>query len=149
MTQADAVSKKAKIEEIFQLAKLDQQIQQALENSANHIKSGFFQDLMGVQLTPEEQRTMLTVQTKLQDLLKEALSWETLKPDYVKLYAELFTEDEIDGMLAFYRSPAGKAMLEKTPQLMAQGNAVVQQRMLAMKPQFEALIRQIDGLKGK
>jgi uncharacterized protein len=146
---ADEASKDAKIEEIFHLAKLDQSLQQTLETSANQIRSGFFQQLMGLQLTPEEQKTMEGVQSKLQALLSEGLAWSTLEPLYVKLYSDMFSEDEIDGMLAFYRTPAGKAMLEKTPKLIAQANVIVQQRMVAMQPQFNTLLKEIDGLKGK
>ncbi|HEX4772454.1 MAG TPA: DUF2059 domain-containing protein [Bryobacteraceae bacterium] len=146
---ADEASKNAKIAEIFQLAKLDQSLKQTLETSANQIKSGFFQQLMGLQLTPEEQRAMENVQNKLQALLAEGLSWSTLEPMYVKLYSDMFSEDEIDGMLTFYRTPAGKAMLEKTPKLIAQANVIVQQRLVAMQPQFTALLKELDGLKGK
>lgn len=146
---ADEASKDAKIEEIFHLAKLDQSLQTTLETSANQIKSGFFQQLMGLQLTPEEQKTMEGVQKKLQALLAEGLSWSTLEPMYVKLYSDMFSEDEIDGMLTFYRTPAGKAMLEKTPKLIAQANVIVRQRMVAMQPQFTELLKEIDGLKGK
>jgi hypothetical protein len=146
---ADEAAKNAKIEEIFHLAKLDQSLKQTLETSANQIKSDFFQQLMGLQLTPEEQKTMESVQEKLQALLAQGLSWQTLEPLYVKMYSDLFSEDEIDGMLAFYRTPAGKAMLEKTPKLIAQANVIVQQRMVAMQPQFTALLKEIDGLKGR
>jgi uncharacterized protein len=144
---ADEATKDAKIEEMFHLAKLDQMLQQSLEISANQVKSGFFQQLMGLQLSTEDQHAMEAVQNKLQKLLADGLSWQTLKPAYVKLYADLFSEDEIDGMLTFYKSPAGQAMLAKTPQLLAQSNAMVQQRLVVLKPQFEALLKEVDGLK--
>jgi hypothetical protein len=146
---ADESSKDAKIKEMFHLAKLDQMLQKSLEISANQVKSGFFQQLMGLQMTAEEQQSMQVVQSKLQKVLTEGLSWETLQPAYVKLYSDTFSEDEIDGMLTFYKSPAGQAMLAKTPELMAQSNAMVQQRLVVLKPQFEALLKEVDGLKGK
>jgi uncharacterized protein len=146
---ADETTKDAKIEEMFHLAKLDQMLQQSLEISANQVKSGLFQQLMGLQLTAEEQQSMQVVQNKLKKLLEEGLSWQTLKPAYIKLYSGIFSEDEIDGMLTFYKSPAGQAMLAKTPQLIAESNVMVQQRLVVLKPQFEALLKEVDGLKSK
>ena len=34
-------------------------------------------------------------------------------PDLVKLYSDAYSENELDGILAFYRTPAGRAMLAK------------------------------------
>ena len=51
------------------------------------------------------------------DLILEEFSWENVKDDFEKLYAETFTEEELKGLLSFYRSPAGKAYVKKAPEL--------------------------------
>jgi hypothetical protein len=55
----------------------------------------------------------------LNDVLMAVMT--TMKPKMIALvsrvYAETYSEEELTGILAFYRSPAGQAMLKKTPVL--------------------------------
>ena len=68
------------------------------------------------------------IQTRILDLIASNLTFEKLRPTIVKAYLEVFTEDEIDGILGFYQSPAGKAMLQKSPQLMMRMMGATQQQ---------------------
>ena len=51
-----------------------------------------------------------------------------VKPAMIKAYMDVFTEDEIDGILGFYQSPAGRAMLQKSPQVMIRMMGATQQQ---------------------
>jgi hypothetical protein len=48
---------------------------------------------------------------------ESSLTWDHFKPTLIQFCAQNFSPDEIDAILAFYRSPAGKAMLTKAPQI--------------------------------
>lgn len=62
--------------------------------------------------------------------LKESLP---LLMDQVSLiYAEVFTEEELDAMLAFYTSPAGQSMIKKMPQMMGHTMQLSQQWGMAL-----------------
>lgn len=144
--RADEATKTAKVEEMFKVAKLDQLFSQTLSMVSNQMKSAAFQRMFGVKLPPEQQKTAEEFQDKVTQLITETLSWDALKPTYVKLYTETYTESEIDGLLAFYKSPSGQAMVSKTPQLMTQANQVVQQRMMTtMQPKLQALMKEYMG----
>jgi uncharacterized protein len=54
----------------------------------------------------------------MRSFLKKHMSYETLKGDLLKLYADNFTESELKDLTAFYKTPLGKKMLEKQPVLM-------------------------------
>ena len=71
----------------------------------------------GAALIPDDLLVMnkADVQSKNLDLTKSRMSWEKLRPAYVKAYSETFSEEEIDGILAFYESLAGRAMQAKMP----------------------------------
>ena len=56
----------------------------------------------------------------------------------MKLYAETFTQEEVDGLLAFYRSPAGVALLEKMPQVTQKSAAITQQRIAPLVEKLKA-----------
>lgn len=46
------------------------------------------------------------------------LSYESLKDDMSKLYADTFTTEELNAIAAFYGSEAGKKMLQNTPEIL-------------------------------
>ena len=51
-------------------------------------------------------------------MMKELLDWKKLEPMYVRIYQKTFTQQELDGMLAFYKTPAGAAVIAKMPAIM-------------------------------
>lgn len=44
-------------------------------------------------------------------------AWQKLKQDYVKAYADVYTEGELRALITFYQSPIGQLYLDKTPEL--------------------------------
>ena len=51
-------------------------------------------------------------------MMKELLDWKKLEPMYVRIYQKTFTQPEVDGMIAFYKTPAGQAVMSKMPAAM-------------------------------
>ncbi len=70
------------------------------------------------------------------------MDWDKLKPEYAQLYMETFTQEEVDGLLAFYRSPAGRAMIEKMPLLMNKSLQLSQARMQKLMPRIMSTAQQ-------
>jgi hypothetical protein len=138
---ADDASKAAKVEEFFKLSKMDDTLRQALAMSANQIKSGMLQQMTGVKLSPEQEKSMGEFQDKVTTLVSGTLSWEKLKPAYVKLYAEAYTEPQIDDIVAFYKSPTGQAMVANNSVLMTKASAIVQKQLAEAMPEIQTLIR--------
>jgi TonB family protein len=50
-----------------------------------------------------------------------------------------FTDEELDALLVFYRSPAGQSMVEKLPALTAQSFQLAQARVTAILPQIQQM----------
>lgn len=73
------------------------------------------------------------------DLMSKELSWDNLKGDYIALYAETFSVDELQGLLAFYKSPTGAAFLKKQPELMQRSMELSQRMMRQVLPKLQAL----------
>lgn len=138
---ANDASKAAKVEEFFKVARIDQLSTQLMQQTFDQVNSGMMQQMMGVKLTPEQQKRVDELSKKIQKLLFDGLGWNSLEPDYAKLYEAAYTEDQIDGILAFYKSPSGQAMVEKSPILIKQSSALVQDRMKAMMPQLQQTMR--------
>jgi uncharacterized protein len=64
------------------------------------------------------------------------------------MYADVFTEDELRQVVAFYKSPGGQAFLDKTPQLMQRSIAMMQGLMADIMPHLQEMTskmqKQID-----
>jgi uncharacterized protein len=135
-------AKEAKVEELFKASKMDILLQKTLENSAAQLKSGVMQQMMGIKLNPDQQKLTDEYQDKVQKVLFTAFSWDNVKPIYLKLYEEKFTDSELDGIIAFYRSPAGQAFVDKAPKLMADASMALQQRLQSVQPQIRDLMNE-------
>jgi hypothetical protein len=100
------------------------------------------QQLAGVPLDADQKKAFDDYRAKVVELLRSSASWKALEPDFVKLYSDAYTEEELDGILAFYRSPVGRAMLAKAPELTEQSIAISQRRMTALAPKVQELMDQ-------
>jgi len=119
---ADEASKNVKIEEMMQLTHADQMIQQIIDQIAAQRAQ-----LGKIDLPSGERQTVDVLQQKAMDRLSK------VKPGIMKLYAETYTEEEVASIVEFFKSPAGKAMIEKSPQLI--------QRCVAMDQQLTGDLR--------
>jgi hypothetical protein len=74
-----------------------------------------------MKLPPEGQAAGAEIEAKVGALIDTRLSWDQLKPEFAKLYSDSFTEEELDGLLAFGKTPTGAASLAKMPGLLQKG----------------------------
>ena len=59
--------------------------------------------------------------------------------DDVDLYAKTFSQSEIDGILTFYKTEAGKAMIAKMPTLMNNLMQMMMKQMQSFMPRLQQL----------
>jgi hypothetical protein len=76
------------------------------------------------------------------DLVMDEMRWDRLKEDFVDLYVKVFTQEELAGMITFYRTPAGQALVTKLPLLMQEMMTISQSRMQSLMPRIEALVKE-------
>ena len=69
-------------------------------------------------ITPERQAVLDRMSAKISAVLADMLNWDDMLPMYLRTYRAAFTQDEIDGVIKFYKSPAGKAYVKKMPAVM-------------------------------
>ncbi len=81
-------------------------------------------------------------QSKVADAMFAAMKPEEMKADFAKIYSEVFTKGELQGLADFYGTPTGQAMIDKQP--------VVQQKMTeAMMPRIMAAIPKVQQLSAE
>ncbi len=76
------------------------------------------------------------VRQVMRDFMDEHFSYAEMEPQFIKAYADQFTEAEIRAFTAFYRTPAGMRMVERAPELAMAIQQATMGRMMELMPQL-------------
>jgi uncharacterized protein len=132
---ADETTRRAKSKELLSLLHMDRLMAQMMDNALQQV-AAMTQQMSGNNATPENKARFDDFQKKVFKLIGDRMGWSAMEPAYVDLYARNFTDEELDGIIAFYKSPAGVALVEKLPSLTSQGTQLAQERMATIQPQL-------------
>lgn len=124
------------VETLLAITKTESLLDSMYANLEQVMRQGMSQSVQGKTLDPEQQRILDAMPGKFMVLARQELSWEKLKPLYVQLYRDTFEQDEVDGLIEFYKSPAGHALVAKMPVLM-------QKMMVLTQSQFQSLLPKV------
>jgi hypothetical protein len=89
--------------------------------------------------SPGQQKILDEMRAKMIAMFRDEMRWETMEPEIVAIYKQSFTEDEVRGMLKFYRSKAGKAVIAKMPMVMQGTMTMVQGQLQRMMPRMQQI----------
>lgn len=140
---ADDASKKAKVEDLIQLTQLEKNYSQMIDLMMDSMSVAVGQQISDVRMTPTREKMLSEFQEEVTKLFREQFGWDYMHGVYTKLYNEEFTEEEIEGMVAFYQTPAGKSVIEKTPNVMAKASAMGQERAQSLQPAIMQLMKDL------
>jgi len=145
LAHADDASKAAKIEEMLTVTHADRMMEQMMGSMQSMVANQMKQANL-----PEDSRAAAEeMQKRIMDLVASKMSWDKIKPVYVQAYSETFTEQEIDGAVQFYKSPAGQAILEKMPVLLQKTVGLTQQLMGDLMPEITKMMEEMKAKSGK
>ena len=136
--RADEASKAAKAAELLQLSQGDQMVKM-MEPMVKGMMAQADKDMSAEQRAKADE-----MREKIMAMI--VASMNKIRPALVKVYTDTYTEEELDGILAFYKSPAGKAFLQKMPEVMQRSMPTMMQMMSDMQPQFKTMM---EGIKEK
>ena len=134
--------KDAKIDKLLITMNIDKQ----MDTMFNQMKAMIASQLPPA-ATEQQKARYMDMQDKVLDLIKSRMSWEKMRPQYIKLYSDTFSDDEIDGLVAFYESPAGKAMLTKMPVVLSKSMALSQGIVQELMPQIRDYMKEAQTPK--
>ena len=83
--------------------------------------------MLDVQL--QQNPTLAPFKQVMLKFFNKHMSYESLKPEMITIYAEAFTSTELKEINAFYKTPTGAKTIEKLPELMAKGGQIGAQRV--------------------
>ena len=79
---------------------------------------------------------------KTLDAIFSGPEWQQIQKEMATIYAEVFTEDDLKGIIEFYKSPAGKAFLDKQPEIMQKSMQVNQKMMMSIMPRLQEIMKE-------
>jgi len=132
--RADDASRHTKAEELVVLAHVDRlnsQVMDALRQQTTEAVTA----QAGGSLTPEQKVALDEFQKKLAAAAELQIGWKTMEPAFADIYGKAFTEEQMDAIIAFYKTPAGSALLEKMPGINQQANQLMQSKINTLKDQ--------------
>ena len=107
---ADAPAQNSSIEKLFSVMGMDQQM-----------KSGFDAMLPLVDQQAAQLNLSPSAKQELRDIYRNWFNHDidrtVINAKIVKLYAETFSEKEINQLMSFYQSPIGRKFLQESPRL--------------------------------
>ncbi len=132
----------ASIDAMLAVTKSETMVDSMLAQMEGTMRQSMLRALQGKTPTPEQERRITDMSTQFVAVTKEELSWAKLKPMYVRIYQESLTQEEVDGMTAFYRTPAGEAMVHKMP-------VVMQKTMQELQPLIQGMAQKAQAIAQK
>jgi hypothetical protein len=95
------------------------------------ITSSMKEASQGQTITADRQAVLDRMRAKMVAAYDDGLKSQAMQMIMVRAYQATYTQDEVDGLIAFYQSPAGQALINKAPLMMQ--NTVEEMRVL-MRP---------------
>jgi hypothetical protein len=85
--------------------------------------------------------TLTPYRSVLQNFFRKYMSYESLKPEIIKIYSENLSVKELNDIIAFYKTPTGQKTIEVMPQIMQQsmqlGSSKVQKHLPELQQEIE------------
>jgi hypothetical protein len=136
----DAPPSDASIRELSALSRAQETFNSVKPQIDAMISSSIKEASQGQTITPERQAILDRSRAKMIAAFDEYFNADALQALNLRIYQATFTQDEVDGLIAFYKTPAGQALINKKPLLMQ--NMMDEMRVL-MRP----MIQRINQIK--
>ncbi|MDP9037750.1 MAG: DUF2059 domain-containing protein [Acidobacteriota bacterium] len=142
-SRADEASHKAKAQEMLTILHLDRMVNGVMQNAMQQT-SALVSQHYGGNVPPAGAAALSDFQKKLAAVLEPQIGWPAIQPEYVKLFVAQFPEEQLDTMLAFYKSPAGKALVEKLPSIEQEVGKTLQTRVQSLQPKVRQMFEEFQ-----
>ncbi|HEY2138984.1 MAG TPA: DUF2059 domain-containing protein [Chthoniobacterales bacterium] len=119
----------ASIKQLLEVAQARKLVDSVMKQMDNLMEQSIAQATQGQKIPPKVQKEIDARRAEVTAMMKELLDWTKLEPLYVRVYQKTFSQEEVDGMIVFYKTPAGQAVIAKMPAVMQHTIEEMQQTM--------------------
>jgi hypothetical protein len=134
---ADTVPTETSIRELLAATHVQKMLDQMIPEIDSMMQKSMAQAMSGETISPDAQKLIDESRTNAVAMMKENFSWNKMEPLYIRVYQKSLTQEEVDGMIALYQTPAGQAMINKMPIIMKNSMAEMQRMMGPMMQRLQ------------
>ena len=127
------------LRELMKITDMPRMLESSMAQVDAMMNATMQQALAGQEVSEADQKVLQEMQGEMVTLLKQEMSWAQLEPVFMQIYSDSLSQSEVDGMLEFYRSEAGKAVIAKMPVIMQNSMQLMQQKMGSMMPKIQEI----------
>jgi hypothetical protein len=131
----------ASVHELLTVMESRKLLDQAIGQLDSMMQASAAKALAGQAISAERQKILDDMRAKMIAIFKKEMSWEALEGPVLDVYKKSFTQHEVDGMLAFYKSEPGKAVTAKMPLVLQHTTQLLHERVAALLPKMQQLQR--------
>lgn len=142
---ADTKPSEASIKELLTLTDVSKMLDGMWGQIDGAMKGMIAQNTQGQQLNAAQQAAIAEFQSKYLALMREELSWAKMETLFVRVYQNSLNQEEVDGMIAFYKTPTGQAVVKKMPVLMQQVMTEMPTMVGPLMQKVQPLAQQLDA----
>jgi hypothetical protein len=142
---ADEASRKALAVELMTLMKVEESIEELFKN-IDQMQTAQMERISPQQEgMPESAKLMLNeMRQEMMGMIHEQLSWESMQEEYISVYTDTFGEEELQGIVRFYKSEIGQVFIEKMPELMKKSMEISQRRVQELMPRLQHMFQEME-----
>ncbi len=121
--------------ELFEAMHSEKSVQQTFDRVISQMPD--LQTQMGV--TEDRQAKSEQIMEEVAKVIKEFMTWERMRDQFIVVYAEVFTEQELRELADFYTSPIGKKYVEKQPEMAQAAMKITGEMMGELMPRIKEI----------
>jgi hypothetical protein len=131
------------IKQLLEVAQAHKLVDSVMAQMDSLLQQTIAQATKGQPVPDKVQKDIDQRRTEVLTMMKDLLDWKKLEPMYVRIYQKTFTQQEIDGMIAFYKTAAGQAVISKMPAAMQNTVDEMQQMMGPVMQKMQQMQRDV------
>ena len=129
---------------IKELLELTQQLRKLTDSVTaqmdQFMTSAIQQATKGEKLEGDAQKMVDQDKAEITKMMHDVLDYDKVLPMNVQIYQKSFTQAEVDGLIAFYKTPAGQALTSKMP-------VVVENTLAQMRTMITPITQRIQQMQ--
>ena len=123
------VPSEASIKELLDLTQQARKLTDSVTAQMDQLMTSAIEQVTkGEKLPPNAQKLVDQDKSEIAKMMHDTLDYDKVLPMNVQIYQKSFTQAEVDGLIAFYKTSAGQALLGKMPVVVQ--NAVAEMRTM-------------------
>jgi len=120
--------------EVSQTHKLLDDMMKQMDQMMNQMMQ---QVTQGQAVSPKVQKEIDSGKSEAMSMMKEILDWHKLEPLYIRVYQKSFSQQEVNDLIAMYKTPGAQALMNKMPMVM-------RNTMAEMQPLLQPVIQRMQ-----